>query len=140
MLISCPNCAGLNRVADTAMSQQPKCGHCQAPLLSGQVVTLTAQNFTRHANQSQLPLVIDFWADWCGPCKSFAPTFSTIAQTMAGRFRFGKLDTQTQVEIASQFGIRSIPTLMIIKEGQIVAQQAGAMSGQDFQHWLNAHA
>ncbi|MCE9685933.1 MULTISPECIES: thioredoxin TrxC [Shewanella] len=138
MLIACPHCDTLNRVPEERLNQQPGCGKCQSPLFSGAPITLTGSNFAKHAYKSELPLVVDFWADWCGPCKSFAPVFAKAAGELEPRFRFGKIDTQAQQALAAQFGIRSIPTLMVFHQGKVVAQQAGALPKQAFYQWLDA--
>lgn len=136
MILACPHCHGLNRVPDTRLSDAPSCGRCKSPLFTGAPMELTAENFDAHAVKSELPLVVDFWAAWCGPCKSFAPVFSAAAAEIEPGFRFGKLDTESQQALAARFGIRSIPTLMVIKGGKILGQQAGAMPKQAFIQWL----
>ncbi|MCA0948727.1 thioredoxin TrxC [Shewanella chilikensis] len=138
MLIACPQCAGMNRVPEERLSQGPKCGHCKQPLFQGLPVELTDANFANHAHKSELPLVVDFWAGWCGPCKQFAPIFEQSAAELEPEFRFGKLDTEAQQALAAQYGIRSIPTIMLFKNGRVIAQQAGAMPKQAFQQWLKS--
>ncbi|MCL1114401.1 thioredoxin TrxC [Shewanella basaltis] len=136
MIIACPHCSTLNRVPDERLEQQPTCGKCKQPVFVGEPVELTAANFAHHANKSELPLVVDFWASWCGPCKSFAPVFTQAAKKWEPRFRFGKLNTEEQQALAAQFNIRSIPTLMAFKQGKVIAQQSGAMPALSFNQWL----
>jgi len=139
MIIACPHCAGLNRLPQSRLTQQPQCGKCKAPLFVGAPVTVTAANFAALAQKSDLPLVLDFWASWCGPCQSFAPTFAAAAAELEPQFRFGKVDTETEQQLAAQFQIRSIPTLMLIHQGKIIAQMAGALPKPQFYQWLAQH-
>lgn len=136
MLIACPHCDKLNRVPEQRLADRPVCGHCKQALFDGRPVELTSANFTNQVQKSELPVVVDFWADWCGPCKSFAPVFSQAAQELEPQFRFAKLNTEQQQSLAARFGIRSIPTLMVFKNGEIIAQQAGALPKQAFFQWL----
>ncbi|UCX03641.1 thioredoxin TrxC [Shewanella glacialimarina] len=138
MIIACPHCDTLNRVPQDRLEQQPTCGKCKQSLFVGEPMELTAANFRYHANKSELPLVVDFWASWCGPCKSFAPVFTQAAKTWEPTFRFGKLNTEEQQALAAQFNIRSIPTLMVFKQGKIIAQQSGAMPASSFNQWLES--
>ncbi|MCT8987494.1 thioredoxin TrxC [Shewanella phaeophyticola] len=136
MIIACPHCDTLNRVPDERLEQQPTCGHCKKPVFVGEPIELTAANFAHHANKSELPLVVDFWASWCDLCKSFAPVFTQAAKKWEPQFRFGKLNTEEQQALAAQFNIRSIPTLMVFKQGKVIAQQSGAMPASSFDQWL----
>ncbi|MEH6465028.1 MAG: thioredoxin TrxC [Shewanella psychromarinicola] len=138
MIIACPHCDTLNRVPEERLEQQPTCGKCKQNLFVGVPIELTAANFSHHANKSELPLVVDFWASWCGPCKSFAPVFTQAAKTWEPAFRFGKLNTEEQQALAAQFNIRSIPTLMVFKQGKTIAQQSGAMPASSFNQWLES--
>lgn len=139
MIIACSSCHSLNRVPEERLLQQPVCGKCKAALFSGKPIELTSANFAAHANKSDLSLVVDFWASWCGPCKNFAPIFDQVAQELEPQFRFGKINTEQQQQLAAQFNIRSIPTLMIFKQGKIIAQQAGAFPKSAFLQWLSSH-
>lgn len=140
MIIACPHCDTLNRVPDDRLSQHPSCGKCKRSVFYPAPIELTSANFVNHAHKSELPLVVDFWASWCGPCKSFAPVFTEAAKVWDGQFRFGKINTEEQQALAAQFNIRSIPTLMIFKQGQLLAQQAGALPKSAFEQWLKSYS
>lgn len=140
-LIVCPHCQGTNRVPDERIHAQSGaiCGHCKQPLFDGRVIEADANSFQKHLTRNELPLVVDFWAPWCGPCRQFAPTFSQTAQAFAGKAQFIKINTEAQQQIAAQYAIRSIPTLMIIKRGKVTAQMAGALPAAQFHQWLHSH-
>jgi len=136
LIIACPNCAGLNRIAAGRDPGAGKCGKCSSPLFTGAPVTATAANFVAHTQRSDIPAVVDFWADWCGPCHAMAPAFAQVARQLEPHARFLKLDTEAERPIASRFNIRSIPTLMVFRKGEVVAQTAGAMPAQSLRAWL----
>ncbi|WP_341702476.1 thioredoxin TrxC [Ferrovibrio sp.] len=133
--IACPHCSSLNRVPADRLSDGGKCGRCGQPLFAGRPLALTAQNFERHAG-SDLPLLVDFWAAWCGPCRMMAPVIDTAAQEFEPRLRVAKLDTEAEQGLAARFGIRSIPTLMLLRKGREVARTAGAMPMPQLKAWL----
>lgn len=139
MLLACPHCDQLNRIPDQRLAEKPRCGHCKALLLAGSPLTLTGSNFENQVEKSGLPIVVDFWAEWCGPCRSFAPVFSLAAKELEPAFRFGKVNTEQQPALAARFGIRSIPTLILFRQGQIIAQQSGALPRQAFYQWLDSY-
>ena len=139
MIIMCPHCGGLNRVPDDKLNSNPTCGKCKQPLFTGQPVEMSGDQFIRALQKTDQPLVVDFWAPWCGPCKMFAPTFAQAAAQIEPRARFVKINTETEQQVAAQFGIRSIPTLAIFKNGQEVNRISGALSLPQFTQWVNQH-
>ena len=139
MIIMCPHCGALNRVPNEKLNSQPTCGKCKRPLFTGQPVEMNGQQFLRALQKTDQPLVVDFWAPWCGPCKMFAPTFAQAAAQIEPRARFVKINTENEQQVAAQFGIRSIPTLAIFKNGQEVDRISGALSLPQFTQWVNQH-
>ncbi len=135
MLIVCPNCMTKNRVPEERLQDNPTCGKCQHALLPTHPIELNDQNFFQYVQNTELPIVVDFWAEWCGPCKMMAPQFSQAAQK-APQYRFVKVDTEQARQISSQFNIRSIPTIAVFKNGKEVARQAGAMQASQLLAWL----
>lgn len=134
--IPCPHCSALNRVPEERLGEHPVCGRCKQPLFQGKPVTLTANNFDAVAMRGDVPVVIDFWAPWCGPCVGFAPVFAEAAASLEPTLRLAKVDTEAQPALAQRFGIRSIPTLLVMRNGREVARQAGAMNGAQLRQFL----
>ena len=136
--VVCPHCAAVNRIAQERMGEEPQCGSCHAPLFSGAPVALNSENFARHVGRNDIPLLVDFWAPWCGPCKSMAPQFERAAGILEPAFRLAKLDTEAEQQPAAQYSIRSIPTLVLFKGGREIARQAGAMGAEDIARWARS--
>ena len=136
----CPECASVNRVPAEKDASAAKCGNCKKPLFNGHSVAATAQTFPKHVEKSDIPVVVDFWAEWCGPCKMMAPVYERVAAELEPQFRFLKVDTEAEPALAAKYGIRSIPTLMVFKRGAIAAQRAGASDAQSLKNWLRQHA
>lgn len=137
--VVCPSCGAINRVPGDKPKAKANCGKCHVPLFVEEPVELTAQTFKRTIAKSQFPVLVDFWADWCGPCKQMAPEFAKAAKIMAHGARFAKLDTQTAPEVVQMFGIRGIPALILFKEGQEVARKTGAQHHEDIVDWIKGY-
>ena len=137
--IVCPHCHGINRVPGERLAQSPRCGVCHEPLLHGKPLTLGADHFQRHVARNDIPVLVDFWAPWCGPCKMMAPVFSQVADQFKNQVRFAKVNTEEQPALASQFGIRSIPTLALFKGGREVDRMAGALDARGLAAWVQRH-
>jgi thioredoxin 2 len=124
--VACPHCGATNRIPAARLGDDPVCGRCAQPLLNGQPVELSDANFERVVEHSDLPVVVDFWAPWCGPCRQMAPQFEQAARTLKGRALLVKVNSDDNPRTASRFGIRSIPTLVKLQGGQEVGRVAGA--------------
>ncbi|HET8710632.1 MAG TPA: thioredoxin TrxC [Spongiibacteraceae bacterium] len=136
MQIVCVNCGVKNRVPDEKLQQHPKCGRCSAVLLPAQPIALDDAGFERFVHGTELPIVVDFWAEWCGPCKMMAPIFAQAAQQRP-TIPFVKVDTERALQTASRFQIRSIPTLAVLQGGREIIRSAGAMPLPQLLAWLD---
>ena len=137
--IVCPACASVNRLPSARLTAGPKCGRCKGLLFEGRPVELTGATFERHISRSDIPVVVDFWAAWCGPCKVMAPAFAGAAARLEPRVRFAKLNTEQEQAIAQQFGITSIPTLAIFRDGREIARQSGALDINRLISWVQTY-
>ena len=136
-LIPCPACNGLNRIPSERLGDAPRCGRCKSPVLPVAPITLSQASFAAQL-KGDLPLLVDVWADWCGPCMAFAPTFAQAAAQLQGRCRLGKLDSEANPQLSAQLGIRSIPSLILFRGGVEVARQSGALPLPQLLGWLRS--
>jgi len=136
--IVCPHCHAVNRVPAERLHDAPDCGRCHRALFAGQPVSLAESDFERHVARSDLPLLVDFWAPWCGPCRMMAPAYEQAAAQLEPQFRVAKVNTEEAQALGARYGIRSIPTLVVFRNGREVSRQAGAMGAADIVRWARA--
>ena len=137
--IVCPHCDAVNRVPQARLAEGPVCGKCGQPLFNGHPLALTQQTFAKAITRNDIPVLVDFWAPWCGPCKMMAPQFEQAAGQLEPYVRLAKVDTEAEQMLGAQYGIRSIPTLALFKGGKEIARQAGAMGAADIVRWVQSH-
>jgi len=135
MHVVCPHCDTVNRIPDGKPAERGKCGGCGHALFDGHPLALTAERFAAHAEKGDLPLLIDFWAPWCGPCRAMAPAFEEAARALEPRVRLVKVNTDEEQRLAAAFGIQSIPTLALVHKGREIARTAGAMPAATLVQW-----
>jgi len=138
--IVCPNCTAVNRIPSARLAEDPRCGKCRQSLFSGHPIELSDASFQTHISRSDIPLVVDFWAPWCGPCKMMAPAFEQAALQLEPTVRLAKLNTDEHQATAARFRIQSIPTLALFRNGREVARQPGAMGTADIVRWVQANS
>ena len=138
LIVACPNCNTLNRAPrdKLAPGNSGKCGHCGSPLFTGHPLALNAASFETHAVKSDIPLLVDFWASWCGPCKAMAPQFEQAAGALEPLVRLGKINTDEERELSGRFHIQGIPTVILFKKGREIARQSGVMDARGITHWV----
>jgi thioredoxin 2 len=134
--VVCPRCLTANRVPDERLDDRPGCGKCHAPLLGGAPVELDEARFDALVGRTELPVVVDFWAPWCGPCRAMAPAFEAAAAELASRVRFAKVNTEEAQSLAQRYGIRGIPTLILFDGGREVNRISGALDKRSLVQWI----
>lgn len=139
IIVPCVQCATLNRIPQAKRHAQAQCGVCKQPVLSAQPFDLTPETFSQQS-KGDIPLLVDVWASWCGPCRQFAPTFSAAASQLMGQCRFAKLDSEAHPALSGQLAVRSIPSLILFRNGKEIARQSGALPLSQLLAWLQQYA
>jgi len=134
--IACPGCLAVNRVPAERLGEDPKCGKCHEPLLAGEPVALDEASFDSVVGRTELPVVVDFWAPWCGPCRMMAPAFDAASREMRRHARFAKVNTEDAPALAARFGVRAIPTLILFEGGKEVKRMSGALDARSLVQWV----
>ena len=138
--VVCPGCDAVLRVPVERLGEHPRCPKCKGALFSGTPIELNEPTFDIHVQRSDLPVIVDFWAPWCGPCHAMAPQFAAVARALEPNYRFAKVNTDECPQLAARFAIHSIPTLMAFRAGRLLSQQAGALDAGSLRRWVESVA
>lgn len=138
LIVVCPHCQAANRLPAARLGDGGNCGRCKGKLFTGEPLELDSASFGAHIDHAEIPVLVDFWAPWCGPCRTMAPAFAAAARQLEPHFRLVKVNTEAEPQLAARFGIRSIPTLALFRNGREVARQAGAMDTDRLVRWVKS--